>query len=152
MPKYTQRVSWKAISFYLSALLSYLLASFSRRLSHHPDKMFCCCSVIQSCPTLGNTLKCSTPCFPVLHHLPELAQTHVHWLSDAIWPSCPLRPLLFNSQKYFWCSDYLPFVANFYITRFLPTPCPASSEQFSQGYLRCCLPSLKSPKFPLNKT
>ena len=28
--------------------------------------------------------------FPVIHHLPELAQTHVHWVSDAIQPSCPL--------------------------------------------------------------
>ena len=27
------------------------------------------------------------PGFPVLHHLPELAQTHVYWLSDAIQPS-----------------------------------------------------------------
>ena len=26
----------------------------------------------------------SKPVFPVLHHLPELAQTHVHWVSDAI--------------------------------------------------------------------
>ena len=33
---------------------------------------------------------CSTPGFPVLHHLPELAQTHVHWVSDAIQPSHPL--------------------------------------------------------------
>ena len=30
--------------------------------------------------------------FPVLHHLPELAQTHVHWVSDAIQPSHPLSP------------------------------------------------------------
>ena len=28
--------------------------------------------------------------FPVLHHLPEFAQTHVRWVSDAIQPSCPL--------------------------------------------------------------
>ena len=28
--------------------------------------------------------------FPVLHHLPELAQTHVHQVSDAIQPSRPL--------------------------------------------------------------
>ena len=33
---------------------------------------------------------CSMPCFPVLHHLPGLAQTHVHWVSDAIQPFCPL--------------------------------------------------------------
>ena len=29
----------------------------------------------------------SMPGFPILHHLPELAQTHVHWVSDAIQPS-----------------------------------------------------------------
>ena len=32
----------------------------------------------------------STPCFPVLDHLPELVQTHVHWVGDAIQPSRPL--------------------------------------------------------------
>ena len=32
----------------------------------------------------------STPGFPVLHHLPELAQTQVHWVSDALQPSHPL--------------------------------------------------------------
>ena len=38
----------------------------------------CCCSVAQSCPTLCDPLDCSMPVFPVLHHLLELAQTHVH--------------------------------------------------------------------------
>ena len=33
---------------------------------------------------------CSTPSFPVHHQLPELAQTCVHWVSDAIQPSHPL--------------------------------------------------------------
>ena len=33
---------------------------------------------------------CSMPGFPVLHHLPELAQTHVHRVGDAIQPSHPL--------------------------------------------------------------
>ena len=37
-------------------------------------------------------MDCSTPGFPVLHHLPELAQTHVHWVGDAIQPSHPLWP------------------------------------------------------------
>ena len=36
----------------------------------------------------------STPGFPDLHHLPELAQTHAHWVSDAIQPSRPLPSLL----------------------------------------------------------
>ena len=35
-------------------------------------------------------MDCSTPGFPVLHHLPELGQTQVHWVSDAIQPSYPL--------------------------------------------------------------
>ena len=50
----------------------------------------CCCSVTQSCPTLRSFRDCSTPGLPVLHHLPELAQTHVHWVSDASQPSHPL--------------------------------------------------------------
>ena len=32
-------------------------------------------------------MDCSTPGFPVHHQLPELAQTHVHQVSDAIQPS-----------------------------------------------------------------
>ena len=48
------------------------------------QRMFKFTSVTQSCPTLCDHMDCSTPCFPVHHHLPELAQTHVHRVSDAI--------------------------------------------------------------------
>ena len=37
-------------------------------------------------------MDCSTPGFPVLHHLLEFAQTHVHWVNDTIQPSHPLSP------------------------------------------------------------
>ena len=50
----------------------------------------CCCSVAQSCQTLCDPMDCSTPSFPVLHYLPEFAQTHVHWVGDSIQPSYPL--------------------------------------------------------------
>ena len=50
-------------------------------------------SVIQSCPTLWDPMGCSIPGLPVLHYLPEFAQTHVGWVSDAIQPSHPLLPL-----------------------------------------------------------
>ena len=50
----------------------------------------CSCSVAKSCPTLRNPMNCSTPGFPVLHCLLELAQTHVHWVGNAIQPSHPL--------------------------------------------------------------
>ena len=39
-------------------------------------------AVAQSCPTLCNPIDCSMPCFPVLYQLPELAQIHVHSVSD----------------------------------------------------------------------
>ena len=47
-------------------------------------------SVAQSCPTLCNPKNCSTPGLPVHHQLPEVTQTHVHRVSDAIQPSHPL--------------------------------------------------------------
>ena len=34
--------------------------------------------VSQSSPTLCDPMGCSTPGFPVLYHLSEFAQTHVH--------------------------------------------------------------------------
>jgi len=54
----------------------------------------CCCSVAQSCLTLCDPMDCRTPGFPVLHYFPEVAQTHVHRVSDAIQPSRPLSHLL----------------------------------------------------------
>ena len=56
-------------------------------------------SVAQSCPTLCDPKDCSTPGFPFHHQLLELAQTHVHWVSDVIQPSHPLSshsPPTFN--------------------------------------------------------
>ena len=55
-------------------------------------KTICCCLVIQLCPTLCGPMDCSTPGFPVHHQLPELVQTHVHRVSDAIQLSHPLSP------------------------------------------------------------
>ena len=61
------------------------------------------CSVAQSCPTLCDPMNCSTPGFTVHHQLPELAQTHVHRVSDAIQPSHPLlspSPPAFNLSQH----------------------------------------------------
>ena len=44
------------------------------------------------CSTLHHCQDCSMPGFPVLHHLLEFAQTHAHWVSDAIQLSYPLSP------------------------------------------------------------
>ena len=57
--------------------------SMRRQGKHH-------CLVAKSCLSLYNLMDCSMPGFPVLHHLLEFAQTHVHRVSDAIQPSHPL--------------------------------------------------------------
>ena len=60
-------------------------------------------SVAQSCLTLCNPMDCSTPGFLVHHQLPELAQTHVHWVGDAIQPSHPQlspSPPAFNLSQH----------------------------------------------------
>ena len=62
-----------------------------------------CCSVAQSFPALCNPMDCLTQDFPVLHHLPELAQTHGYWVSDAIQPYHPLlcpSPPAFNLSQH----------------------------------------------------
>ena len=65
----------------------------------------CGCSVTQLCLTLCYPIDCSMPGFPVLHHLQELAQTHVCWVGD---PSSHLvlclpllLPLIFLSIRIF---------------------------------------------------
>ena len=40
-------------------------------------------SVAQSCLTLCDPMNRNTPGLPVHHQLPELTQTHVHWVGDA---------------------------------------------------------------------
>ena len=51
-------------------------------------------SVAQSCLTPCDLMGCSMPGFPVVHYLPELVQTHIHRVGDAIQPSHPLCLLL----------------------------------------------------------
>ena len=61
-----------------------------RRIDERCD---CCLySVAKSCPVLCDPTDCSMPGFSILHYLPELTQTHVHWVNDAIQLSHPLPP------------------------------------------------------------
>ena len=57
----------------------------------------------QSCPTLCDPMNCSTPGFPVHHHLLELALTNVHWVNDSIQP---FHPLLSPSPPAFSLSQH----------------------------------------------
>ena len=71
-----------------------------------------CSSVAQSCLTLCDPMNCSTPGFPVYHQLPELAQTDVHRVGDAIQSSHPplsllLLPSVFRSIRVFFNNTLL---------------------------------------------
>ena len=57
-------------------------------------KPMICCSITKSCLTLCNPMDCSLPGFPVLHPLPEFAQTQAHRVGDAIQSSHPLSTVL----------------------------------------------------------
>ena len=74
------------------------------QLSHAVTELiFQFSSVTQSCPTLCDPMDCSTSGFPIHHQLPELAQTRVHWVNDAIKPSHPLLsppPPAFNLSQH----------------------------------------------------
>ena len=58
--------------------------------THTPFSSVQFSSVAQSCPTLRDPVKHSTPGLPVHHQLPKFTQTLVHRVGDAIQPSDPL--------------------------------------------------------------
>ena len=73
----------------------YLLFFFLPQIKHQNllfRKLLRFRSVTQPCPTLCDPMDCSMPGLPIHHQLPELDQTHVHCVGDAIQPSHPLVP------------------------------------------------------------
>ena len=69
-----------------------------------PVNLYCHCSVAQSSPALCKPINCSTPGFPVPHHLPELPK---FMFVELVMPSnhlifCrPLLPSVFPSIRVF---------------------------------------------------
>ena len=77
-------------------------------------------SVVKLCPILSTPMDCSMPGLPVHYQLPELTQTHVHRVSDAIQPfhplSSPCLPTfnLFQHQALFQWVSSLHHVAKYW--------------------------------------
>ena len=61
-----------------------------------------CCSVTKSCLTLCDPMDCSTPGFPILHHLLKFAQTHIYWVGVAIQQSHPALNLSQHQGLFQW--------------------------------------------------
>ena len=68
-------------------------------------------SVAQSSLTLCDPMDCSIPGLPLHHQLPELIQTHVHQVSDAIQPSQ-------SSVILFSCLLSFPASGSFLVSQF----------------------------------
>ena len=111
-------VSWSVLNCYHSAPdLQMWISIPSQPVSflniikiHSFFKCFTYWFVVQSlkpCPTLCSPMDCSMPGFPVFCYLPELTQTHVHWVGDPIQPShllsspSPPSPNLYHHQGLF---------------------------------------------------
>ena len=85
-------------------------------------------SVTQSFPTLCYPMDCSTPGFPVHQQLQELAQTHVHWAGDAIYPSHPVDP--FSS-----CLQSFPALGAFSMSQFFASGSQSTGASASASVL-----------------
>ena len=67
-----------------------------------------CCSVDKLCLTLCDPMDCSTPGFPVLHYVPDFAQTPICWVGDTIQQSCPLSSPFSSCPQSFLASGAFP--------------------------------------------
>ena len=88
-------------AFFLNYVFFFFKHSLQYCFTTSKKWISCCCSVAESRLTLCYPMDRSKPGFPVLHHLPELAQTHVH--GDVIQQSCPLlspSPPAFNLSQH----------------------------------------------------
>ena len=100
---------------------------------------YSCCSIAQSCPTLCNPMDCSTPGFPVLHQLLELAQTHVHW----VHPTVSSSVIPFSS-----CLQSCPASGSFQMSQFFSS----GGQSVGASALSSVLPVNIQGWFPLGLT
>ena len=81
--------------------------------------IICCCSFAKLCQTVCDPIDCSTPGFPVLHHLPEFAEIHVlesvmlsnHSSSAALFSFClqytVWKHQFFSAQRSLWSNSHI---------------------------------------------
>ena len=103
-PLLSRSILFNALYLLVFALVAIVFLAKSPKVHKKCEikELCCCCSVAQQCPTLCSPMDCRMPGFPVLHHLSELAQTHVHAFGDAIQthPLSSLSPPAFNLSQH----------------------------------------------------
>ena len=78
------RNCWTVFQSWIAYSLLFIHCLYLQYVLLFMKKEFYNTSIAQSCLTLCNSMDYSTPGFPIHHQLPELAQTHIHWVGDAI--------------------------------------------------------------------
>ena len=89
-----------SLTFHLPQMLD---LNYQPSLSISSFEIFHFSSITQCCLTLCNPIDWGRLGFSVHHQLPEFAQTHIHWVSDAIQPSHPLSSpsrIAFNPSQH----------------------------------------------------
>ena len=87
-------------------------------------------------------MDCSTPGFPALHQLPELAQTHVHQVSDAI------QPISSSVVPFSSCLTSFPASGSFSMSQFFTS----DGQSIGASALASVLPMNLQDQFPLGWT
>ena len=107
---------WASVMIYWASTVPPTIYIYCARDMPHS----CCCSVTQSCPTLCDPMDCSTPDFPVLHHLLELVQLMS-------------IELVMPSKHLILCRSLLVLPSIFPRIRVLSNESPLSNESVAQS-------------------
>ena len=85
----------------LQFCFSFIRTHFKNDFLNNSNQILQFSSVTQWCLSFCDPMDCSMPGLPVHHQLPELTQTHVHQVGDAIQPSHPLStPSVFSLSQH----------------------------------------------------
>ena len=112
-------------------------------LLHRGRSFFFLTFVVVQLPShvwLCSPMDCSTPGFPVPHHLPEFAQVHVQWIGDAI-PNISSSVALFSS-----CPQSFPASGSFPVSQLVLSGGQSIRASASASVLpkNCCCGVAKS--------
>ena len=109
------RTTWKNIKYSIPQTTIKQSLQKDKKCWEPSIFVFCCCSIIQSCPMLCNPMDCSTSDLPVPYYLPDLAQIHVHW---AGW----CHPTILSSVVHFSsCLQSFPASGPFPVSQVFPS-------------------------------
>ena len=123
-----------------TSMVVYIKTNFFKYMKCTCNGNGCGVSHAMSCPTPCDPMDCSMPGFPILHYLPEFAQTHVHWVGYAIQPSYPVT--------LFFCLECFPASGSFPMSQLFAS----GGQSIGTSASALVLPMNIQASFPLGLT